>query len=680
MTRKLGRSARSALFGGVAAAVLTAATVVLGVGPTSAQVVHRPLHVTQAVDAAPVSVPFPIEYFGLAASLARPTDRPAENGHTPYGEVRFHHAGGWGAWQPLGQDGAQEQTQFTASLVSVDHANGYQVRGLPAVFHHSQATTLNLTSGPVVSSHSPLGTPAGATASCRSRADWNADESITAWSKGTDTPQYAPDQVLTVHHTAGSNNPNQNYANTVLATEQYHVLTNGWSDIGYQYLIDPNGVVYEGRYSGHTSASCLTAGGDGSDFAHRGSDDAAVTGAHVGGYNTGNLGIAMLGCFDSTNATCQPGTYGPNDTAPTAAAMTALEQLLAKLTTRHGLNPTGSTNYTNATTTKLGIPIISGHRDWDATACPGDNVYSQLGSLRSKVRTDMKPANLHATATDTTTHLSWSPGLAWPKTPSATRYQVTRQGAPSRVTSSLSFDDSGLSPATSYTYQVSALAADGSVSSDSASVAVTTSGSPASDFGLALSPASGGLTAGTGTSSAVQTTQINSPSTIALSAAVSPSDGSVSATVTPQSVAAGSPGSLTVGTTAATAGSYTVTVTGVSPTASHSVQYSLSVANGSPKATINASGCSGATCHFSGSGSDPESGAVTLAWSMPNASPSAAGNVPSITTSYSSAGTSTVRLQATDPAHLTGTATATVNCTRTGKGKTRNLSCSTTLP
>jgi hypothetical protein len=65
---------------------------------------------------------------------------------------------------------------------------------------------------------------------------------------------------------------------------------------------------------------------------------------------------------------------------------------------------------------------------------------------------------------------------------------------------------------------------------------------------------------------------------------------------------------------------------------------------------------------------------------MANASPGAAGNVPSITTSYSSAGTSTVRLQATDPAHLTGTATATVNCTRTGKGKTKTLSCSTTLP
>jgi hypothetical protein len=660
--------------------VLAAATVVLGVAPTAGQVVHRPLHVTRAVDAAPITVPFPIEYFGLAADLARPTDRPVENGASPYGEVRFHHAGGWEAWQPLGQDGAQEQTQFSASLMSVDHADGYQVRGLPAVFHNPRATVLNLTSGPVVASRSTLGTAAAATSSCRSRADWNADESITAWSKGTDTPQFAPDQVLTVHHTAGSNDPSQNYANTVLAIEQYHVLTNGWSDIGYQYLIDPNGVVYEGRYSGHTSTSCLTAGGDGSDFAHRTSDDAVVTGAHVGGYNTGNLGIAMLGCFDSTNPTCQPGTYGPNDTVPTPAAMTALQQLLAKLTTRHGLNPTGTTNYTNGTNTKLGVPIISGHRDWEATACPGDNVYSQLGSLRSKARTDMKPANLQATATNTTAHLGWSPGMAWPTAPSSTRYQVARQGGPTQVTCGLSFDDSGLNPGASYSYQVSALASDGSVSSDSSSTTVTTSGTPTADFGLTLTPTSAGLTAGAGTSSTVQTTQINSPSTIGLSASVSPADGAVSATVNPQSLAAGSTATVTLTTTAAAAGTYTVTITGSSSTASHSAQYSLSVANAPPTAAITPTACTGAKCSFSGSGSDPENGPTVLAWTMPNASPSAAGNVPSITVSYVSAGTFTVHLQATDPAHLTGMATATVNCNRIGKGKTKTLSCSATVP
>jgi hypothetical protein len=65
---------------------------------------------------------------------------------------------------------------------------------------------------------------------------------------------------------------------------------------------------------------------------------------------------------------------------------------------------------------------------------------------------------------------------------------------------------------------------------------------------------------------------------------------------------------------------------------------------------------------------------------MPNASPSTAGNVPSITVSYISAGTFTVRLQATDPAHLTGTATATVTCSRVGKGKTKTLSCRATVP
>ena len=627
--------------------------------------------------AAPVSVPFAIEYFGLTADLAQPADRPAEAGASPYGQVRFHRAGSWEGWQPLGQDGAQEQTQFSSSLISVNHADAYQVRGLPAVFHNPRATALNLTSGPLESARSTASTAAVASASCRSRADWNADESITDWSKGTATPQFAPDQALTVHHTAGSNDPNQNYSNTVLAIEQYHVLTNGWSDIGYQYLIDPNGVVYEGRYSGHTSLSCLTTGGDGSDFAHRSSDDAVVTGAHVGGYNTGNLGIALLGCFD-TDPYCQPGTYGPNDIVPTPAAMTALEQLLAKLTTRHGLNPTGTVNYANSVT----MPTISGHKDWpsQATVCPGGNVYSQLGTVRSTVRADMKPANLQATVTETTAHLSWAPGAAWPTAPSTTRYQVTRQGGPPTVTSGLTFDDSGLSPGTSYTYQVSSLATNSSLSSDPASVTVTTGGTPVPDFGLSLNPTSGSVTAGGSTSTTIQTTQINAASTIALSTAVSPANGSVSATVTPQSPPAGSAAILNLTTTAAAAGTYTVTVTGTSPTATHATQYALSVANAPPTATITPTGCTGNTCSLAGSGTDPENGGVTLGWSMPNASPSTAGNVPSITASYRSPGTYTVRLQATDAAQLTGTATATVNCGRPGKGKNKTLSCSAKVP
>ena len=66
---------------------------------------------------------------------------------------------------------------------------------------------------------------------------------------------------------------------------------------GYQYLVDEFGIVYEGRWSGTTSTSCGTAGGTGADFAHQDGTDRVVTGAHVAGWNSGNIGVALLGEF-----------------------------------------------------------------------------------------------------------------------------------------------------------------------------------------------------------------------------------------------------------------------------------------------------------------------------------------------------------------------------------------------
>jgi hypothetical protein len=647
----------------------------VGLGPVAAEPVHRPLDSTRPVTAAPVTTPFAIEYFGLEARLRREADRPREVGSAPLGEVRFHTAGRCSAWQALGQDGAQATTQFTAALVSVDRADAYQVRGLPAVFEHPRATVMNLTDGPVTARKTTFGTAAGAASNCRSRGDWNADESITAWTKGTDTQAFAPDQVLTVHHTAGSNDPNQNYANTVLAIEEYHVKTNGWSDIGYQYLIDPNGVVYEGRNAGHTSASCLTQGGDGGDFAHRLSDDQVVTGAHVGGYNTGNLGIALLGCFDSSDSTCTQGGY---PTTPSAAAISALEQLLARLATRHGLNATATTTYANSVNTKTNVPTISGHRDWEATACPGDNVYTQLPTLRSRVSTDMTPANLQATATDTTVDLAWRAGTAWPGAPSATRYRVTREGGPTWTTSGLSFTDGGLAPSTMYSYTVTSLATDGSASSPAAAVSVTTApGTPAvDDFAITVTPSTATTSATNPAVATVETSATGSSApALSLRAAVSPSGTGVTPQLGSSALTAGQSTSLTVMSNAASSGTYVVTVTATSSSGTtHYARFTLTVANGRPTAAITSATCSGGSCTFAGTAADPEGGPLTLAWSMPGGSPSSSSGGSGTTTKYTSVGTYTVTFTATDQAQLVGSATSTVTCTRAGKSKSK-VSC-----
>jgi hypothetical protein len=148
-------------------------------------------------------------------------------------------------------------------------------------------------------------------------------------------------------------------------------------------LIDEQGLIYEGRWSGSESTPCA-AGGDGSDFAHDAVDDLA-TGGHAAYHNQGDVGIALLGIFADETEFEYPPTIDP--VGPTAAAVTSLESVLAELSDRHGLDPLGTVDYYNPVwdTTNLGVDTISGHRDWRATACPGEFLYIQLPDIRQAV-------------------------------------------------------------------------------------------------------------------------------------------------------------------------------------------------------------------------------------------------------------------------------------------------------
>ncbi|MGW0819844.1 peptidoglycan recognition protein family protein [Streptomyces sp. NPDC002845] len=194
-----------------------------------------------------------------------------------------------------------------------------------------------------------------------SRRDWGADESLRFAADGTELwpPEYYPVQTLSVHHTAdGSSDPDP--AAVVRAIYRNQAVGRGWGDIGYQYLIDADGRVYEGRWSGTDGIPGHDAGGR-----------RMVNGAHIGGYNAGNLGIALLGTL--------------TDTPASSAARASLVQLLAELAERHSIDPLGAVAYRNpvsgATRT---VPAISGHRDWAATVCPG-TVHGDLPSIRAAV-------------------------------------------------------------------------------------------------------------------------------------------------------------------------------------------------------------------------------------------------------------------------------------------------------
>ena len=176
-------------------------------------------------------------------------------------------------------------------------------------------------------------------------------------------------------------NNDANPAATVRAIYHYHAHDRGWGDIAYQYLVDEAGRIYEGRWSGAESASCLN-GGDGSDFGHDSRPlsptfGQLVTGGHSAYYNQGNLGIALLGDF--TNV------------LPKDAAVTALEHALAENGIRHGLDPLGMVHYVNPVwpDSITDIEVIAAHRDWPSpagdTACPGDRLYPRVPDIRAAV-------------------------------------------------------------------------------------------------------------------------------------------------------------------------------------------------------------------------------------------------------------------------------------------------------
>jgi hypothetical protein len=331
------------------------------------------------VGAGPIVPGFPIDHVGVVwddPGAAEHADDPV--GH---GAVRFRTDGSWGAWVPLEKDGASGEGLWASGLVAGGGAEAVQVRGVPVGAGSPRVVAFNTTDGPQRTTRVVAGGAAAIDTKCMSRAEWGADESL----RDRKEENFFPAQVMTLHHTATSNG-DPDPAGTVRAIYEYHTVDNGWDDIGYNYLISEDGTVFEGVWSGQLGASWqedtysqrCSEGGTGADFSHVDAEDRTVVarGAHAGGYNTGNIGIALLGTFTQ---------QGRRYTDPQPAAVSAAEQLLAELSERHGIDPEGLVDYDNGVNPKDGVDAISGHRDFNATECPGDRLYAMLPAIRSDV-------------------------------------------------------------------------------------------------------------------------------------------------------------------------------------------------------------------------------------------------------------------------------------------------------
>jgi uncharacterized protein with LGFP repeats len=176
------------------------------------------------------------------------------------------------------------------------------------------------------------------------RKQWGADESLgdECWD-----PKYGRTfKAVVVHHTAGSNDYTKNEAAAVVrGILAYHTQSRGWCDIGYNFLVDRFGSIYEGRAGGIRRS---------------------VRGAHAGDYNVNTTGISLMGNFDLEK--------------PTLKMKRSLVRLVSwRLgTAYHGA-------YGHPFIFDHRIDRISGHRDVMSTACPGQYVYDWLPRLRRLV-------------------------------------------------------------------------------------------------------------------------------------------------------------------------------------------------------------------------------------------------------------------------------------------------------
>ena len=301
-----------------------------------------------------VRADFPIEYVGVSW-----------NGPRRGAGVRLlgqdGSRGEWTALQPTCAGGADGDPATRVSvLVPAGGAAGYELR-LPDGAGDVRATAVDTVNGPTVAASSAPATSTIEGVEYITRAGWGADESLRFKADGTENspPTYYPAQTLTVHHTAGVNG-DPDPAATIRAYYYQHAITNDWGDIGYHFLIDEAGRIYEGRYSG---ADGLPAHDDTGKM---------VTAFHAAGYNSGNLGIALLGTFI--------------DQPTAAAARDSLTLLLAALSAVHDFDPQADVTFVNPVNgVTRNVPMISGHRDWLATECPGTTLYGELPALRADV-------------------------------------------------------------------------------------------------------------------------------------------------------------------------------------------------------------------------------------------------------------------------------------------------------
>ncbi len=274
--------------------------------------------------------------------------------------VRVRDASGaWGEWNQLeysndsGPDAGTGESTATSTTepLWVGDARGYQLsigdgdeQGAEVALVHQRPTRVVVESTPVAEA---AGSPAPFP--IQPRSAWNV--------RATTTSTTSALKMAVVHHTASSNDYAASQVPAILRSIQaYHMDTNGWSDIAYNFLVDRFGTIWEGRGGGMGNA---------------------VIGAHAMGFNTGSVGVSVIGNFAGVSAP--------------SASLEAVARVVGWRLEAYGVNPLGASNFTSGGSTSIpaGQVVyrshVIGHQEVGATSCPG-SIQGSLGWVRNRAR------------------------------------------------------------------------------------------------------------------------------------------------------------------------------------------------------------------------------------------------------------------------------------------------------
>ncbi len=249
------------------------------------------------------------------------------SGGQVYKQAAFHRAPGGRFWMKYSLPGTRSALRLVVTNQDLKEDSSLTIYSTEFLRADSMREEREPAAADTGVSREPLYLPADAPFNAVRRAQWNAAPPKEPYSPHT--PFY-----FTLHHTQGHYPKNLEEASAEMRfIQDYHQNAKGWIDIGYHFLIDPMGDIFEGRPIG-------------------------AVGAHVKGRNTGNIGISIMGNY-------QP----PVSDTFTGSALSSFVALGRYLKDTYSVD----------------VSSFYAHRDIGPTDCPGSDLYARKELLRSLI-------------------------------------------------------------------------------------------------------------------------------------------------------------------------------------------------------------------------------------------------------------------------------------------------------